>query len=77
MKYYNSDDFFEGCLIAILAIVFRIIMLFVFAVPAMYLWNWLMPLIFNLPTVNFWQTVGFMLLLNLMIPNNVVTTTKN
>ena len=76
MKYYNSDNFFEGCFIAIIAILFRIVVLFIFSVPVMYLWNWLMPAIFNLPIVNFWQTVGIMLLLNLMIPNHVVTTEK-
>ncbi len=28
----------------------------------MYLWNWLMPLIFHLPEITFWQTIGLMLL---------------
>jgi len=31
-------------------------------IPAMYLWNWLMPYIFNLPTLNLGQTAGLLLL---------------
>lgn len=33
--------------------------------PAMYLWNWLMPYIFNLPTLNLGQTAGLLLLIYL------------
>ena len=36
-----------------------------FCLPAMYLWNNLMPYIFSLPTLNFWQTAGLLLLCQL------------
>ena len=26
--------------------------------PLMILWNWLMPTLFNLPVIGFWQAVG-------------------
>ena len=26
--------------------------------PLMWLWNWLMPTIFNLPVITFWQALG-------------------
>jgi hypothetical protein len=29
-----------------------------FGLPLMLLWNWLMPVIFGLPTITFWQAVG-------------------
>ena len=32
------------------------------ALPAMWLWNWLMPAIFGLPTVTYWQALGLCLL---------------
>lgn len=44
--------------IAILAVLF--ITLFGYAL--MYLWNWLMPLIFGLPVITFWQALGLCLL---------------
>lgn len=34
--------------------------LFVFI--AMWLWNWLMPMIFALPVLSFWQTAGLLIL---------------
>ena len=33
-----------------------------FGWPLMGLWNWLMPTIFGLPTITFWQAVGLNLL---------------
>lgn len=27
-------------------------------IPVMLLWNWLMPLLFGLPTLSFWQSFG-------------------
>lgn len=28
------------------------------AVPVYFLWNWLMPIIFKLPVLTFWQALG-------------------
>ena len=33
-----------------------------FGFATMYLWNWLMPAIFHLPEITFWQTIGLMIL---------------
>lgn len=33
-----------------------------FALPVMYLWNWLMPEIFGLQTLTFWQAWGLTVL---------------
>ncbi|MDR1680933.1 MAG: hypothetical protein LBS12_04025 [Prevotellaceae bacterium] len=34
-----------------------------FVAVFMVLWNWLMPFIFGLPALNFWQAAGFLVLL--------------
>ncbi|MFY0629199.1 MAG: hypothetical protein JXR05_02390 [Flavobacteriaceae bacterium] len=44
--------------IAILAVGFFIL----FGYALMYLWNWLMPAIFGLTTITFWQAIGLCLL---------------
>ncbi|MDT7832900.1 hypothetical protein RQM59_10950 [Flavobacteriaceae bacterium S356] len=44
--------------IAILAVLF----ITLFGYVLMYLWNWLMPLIFGLPIITFWQALGLCLL---------------
>ena len=35
--------------------------------PTMWLWNWLMPTIFGLTKIGFWQSVGLMFLSGLLI----------
>lgn len=39
---------------------------FLLAIPTMYLWNWLMPKLFNLTTVTYWQAWGLSLLASLL-----------
>jgi len=38
-----------------------------FGFVTMHLWNWLMPVIFNLPLITFWQAVGLIILSRLLI----------
>lgn len=39
----------------------------VFSVALMLLWNWLMPVIFGLTTISFWQAVGLLLLSRILV----------
>jgi len=39
--------------------------------PTMLLWNWLMPTIFNLPTITFWQACGINLLASILFKPTV------
>ena len=39
--------------------------------PVKLLWNWLMPVIFSLPAISFWQAAGMMLLVNILFRWNV------
>lgn len=34
--------------------------------PVKLLWNWLMPVIFGLPVITFWQAAGLMLLISIL-----------
>jgi len=34
--------------------------------PVMLLWNWLMPELFNLPIITFWQAIGLNLLCTIL-----------
>jgi hypothetical protein len=42
-----------------------------FALPLQLLWNWLMPTIFNLPMVTFWEAFGLNLLAGILFRTNV------
>jgi len=43
-------------------LIFLIIAIAVFGNVVHYLWNWLMPMIFHLPAITFWQSVGILAL---------------
>lgn len=53
----------EGCLKAIGLLVILTLLL---GLPVMLLWDWLMPTIFGLPTITFWQACGLNLLCSLL-----------
>ena len=46
-----------------------VIFAFVFGYFVMLLWNWLMPEIFGLGTITFWQSAGIILLIRLVFGN--------
>ena len=48
------------------ALVFVPVFLALFGAVTMWLWNWLMPAIFNLPTIGFWQAVGILILAQIL-----------
>ncbi len=39
---------------------------FLFGLVIMWLWNWLMPLIFGLPKVTYWQGIGLLILSSIL-----------
>jgi len=39
--------------------------------PTMWLWNYYMPTMFDLPTMTFWQMFGFVVLIKLLTGNFV------
>ena len=71
MDYYSKNNL-GGCLLTILltlgTIVLSLAFALLFAFPEMWLWNWLIPDIFNGPEVTYWQMVGLHFLCVLMFP---------
>ena len=63
----NSDVFLKIVLLCI-TLVFGGIL---FSLPFMWLWNWLMPLIFHLPKVTFFQSWGLILLSGILFKSSV------
>ena len=62
--------------ILLVAVVIGIVML-PFNFVIMWLWNWLMPAIFNLPTLTFWQSYGLLWLIRLLTPAQINAKTKD
>jgi len=63
----------EGIL-KIMAIVSLVCLLL--GLPLMLLWNWLMPLIFGLSKISFWQAVGLNLLASILFARTTTTNNK-
>ena len=60
----------EG-IVHVLGLVMLIVVILGF--PLMILWNWLMPVIFGLPEIGFWQAVGLNLLSSILIKPSIKT----
>ena len=50
------------------------LLMLILGLPTMFLWNWLMPVIFKLPEINFVQAIGLMLLAYFIFPSSSKTT---
>jgi hypothetical protein len=46
------------------------------ALPTMLLWNWLMPVLFHLPEIGFWQAVGLLFLCGFLFKSSSVNAKK-
>lgn len=44
----------------------------IIGLPVMLLWNWVIPDIFGLPEISFWQAVGLVILVELAFPNSLI-----
>ena len=66
-------EFFKNAsaIIAILCLVCLLL-----GLPLMLLWNWLMPIIFGLPVLTFWQAVGINFLASILFGKTNTSTTK-
>ena len=44
-----------------------ILLVILLGMPLQLLWNWLMPNLFNLPYISFWQAVGLNLMATILL----------
>ena len=44
--------------------------------PLQLLWNWLMPTIFNLPKITFWQAMGLNIMASILFKDNSIKNDK-
>lgn len=56
------NNFFTNLVAFIVALVFVAIFALILAFPVMWLWNWIMPAVFGLIKITFWQALGINLL---------------
>lgn len=76
-----DSDNIGGCFLTFLVSLGFIILAcglgLLFAFPEMWLWNYIVPKIFNGPVIEYWDMVCLHALAVLLIPHSSSTTTKN
>jgi membrane protein required for beta-lactamase induction len=63
-------------IIALLGIGLAIAISLLCSIPVWLLWNWLMPVIFGLPTIGFWQALGLCALCSLLFKSSSSSSSK-
>jgi len=63
----NLSENFMAFLGGLSIVVFATVIL---GFPAKWLWNWLMPSIFGLKEITFWQAVGLQILAHTILPSS-------
>jgi hypothetical protein len=63
-----------GGILAIVAVV--CLACLILGLPLMLLWNWLMPMLFGMPYLTFWQAVGLNILSTILFKSTTTTTNK-
>jgi ABC-type multidrug transport system permease subunit len=53
-----------------------LILALILGLPVQLLWNWLMPTIFNLPTITFWQAMGLNIMASILLKDNSIKNDK-
>ena len=54
---------------SLVGIVVIVVFAILIAIPTMLLWNWLMPVLFGLIKIGFWQALGLNLLTGILFKN--------
>jgi len=65
----KAEKFFRGFFKVVFMIIAAIAFLLLFGYGFMLLWNWLMPEVFGLPNLSYWQGVGILVMAKLLFGN--------
>jgi hypothetical protein len=69
----DVSDFTTGFVIVLGLILLGFVVGLLIMFPLMWLWNWLMPTLFHLPTITIWQAWGLSVLSSLLFKSSVTT----
>jgi hypothetical protein len=72
IKLNKMDKLSEKLTIVLAGVLVLVFAALIMALPTMLLWNWLMPTIFKLPEITFWQALGLIALAGCILPKTTV-----
>lgn len=74
---YDSDDLKAGCLVGLIMLPIIILLSFLTAGIATWLWGLIVVPVFGLPALGYWQMFGLIWLLRLVLPTHISSSSKN
>lgn len=69
----DKYDILYAIIVFFVALAFGLLLVF----PIMWLWNYLMPMVFGLPKLTYWQTYGLYVLINMLVPSRSSTSSHS
>lgn len=69
----DKYDILYAIIVFFVALAFGLLLVF----PIMWLWNYLMPMVFGLPKLTYWQTYGLYVLINMFVPSRSSTSSHS
>ena len=66
-------ELMRALILAVLWLFFVAVFSLIGAIPVYYLWNWLMPDLFHLPVVTFWQSWGLLGLSSILFKSSMTS----
>ena len=66
----NGHSVFKIIGWVIFGVIAAVVVGFLLGLAVMYLWNWLMPELFGLPQITYWQAVGLFILCHLLFKSH-------
>ena len=64
-NYFNKNSNI-GCGMIIILFIVLIILTFIYSGILMWVWNMIMPVLFGLPMISFWQALGIYIISNIL-----------
>ena len=76
LKEDEMEKFLGGLIVSLGIAAMVIILAILFALPVYWLWNWLMPIIFGLKEITFWQAWGLNVLCGFLFKGTFSSSSK-
>lgn len=69
--YYGNNGYLTAIGLAVIGLLLGTIYSFVISIIGVWLWNYAMVSMFNVPVITFWQMFALMVLVRLFIPTKI------
>ena len=77
MKNWFNGGCMAAIAVCVLSLLFAVLFAFIGAIFVALCWNYVIPYVFGLPTINYWQAFSLLVLFKLILFGSVVVNNNN